>query len=98
MSIDLVLIRKYAYIFDCRHFSMIGTVTQHDTSLELGANLKGSPLREGGHKTSREGVFLSGVKGMTGGTGPPAMPVPCVQGLGFPRSVTCFGNHPLHMR
>ena len=57
-------------------------------TLSLGANSKGSPLREGGYKTLREEVFLLGVKGMTGGTGPPAMQVPCVQGLGFPRSVT----------
>ena len=87
MSIDLVPIRKFAYIFDRRHFGMIGTVTQRDTSLELGNELEGQPF-ERGHKTSREGVFLSGVKGMTGGTGPPAMLVPCVQGLDFPRSVT----------
>ena len=57
-------------------------------TLSWGANSKGSPLREGGYKTLREEVFLLGVKGMTGGTGLPAMPVPCVQGLGFPRSVT----------
>ena len=66
---------------------MIRTVTQRDTSLELGSKLEGQPFEGGGHKTSREGFFLSGVKGMTGGTGPPAMPVTCVQGLGFPRSV-----------
>ena len=36
--IDLVLKRKFAYIFDHRHFGMIGTVMQYDTSLEWGEN------------------------------------------------------------
>ena len=93
MSNNLVPIRKFAYIFDRQHFGMIGTVTQRDTSLGWGGNAKG-PSRRGktarrGHKTSRE-VALSGVMDMTG---LPAMPVPCVQGLDIPRSVTPrFGN------
>ena len=36
MSQNLVPIRKLAYIFDRRHFGMIGTVTQRDTILEGG--------------------------------------------------------------
>ena len=62
-------------------------------SLDLGSELEGQPFEEG---ASRERVFLLGasVKGMTGGTGLPVMPVPCVQGLGFPRSVT-FWKPPL---
>ena len=89
MSKDLIPIRKYAYIFDRRHFGVIGTVTLRDMSLEWWMNSKGSlwgrgKLLEGGHKTSRTGLF-SGVKGTTG---PPAMPVLRVEGLRFPRSVT----------
>ena len=34
MSQNLSLIKKFAYIFDRRHFGMIGTVTQRDTNLE----------------------------------------------------------------
>ena len=64
MSIDLVPIRKFAYIFDRRHFGMIGTVTQHDTSLEVGgANSKGSPLREGGPQNLEGGGFSLGCQG-----------------------------------
>ena len=60
---------------------------QRDMSLELGSELEGQPFEGGGPHNLKGGVFLLGVKGMRGGTGPPAMPVPCVQGLGFPRSV-----------
>ena len=89
MSIDLVVIMKFADIFDRQHFSMIRTVTQRDTSLDWGSELEGRIFEGGGAtKTSREEIFLLGIKGMTGGTGLPVMPVPCVQGLGFLRSVT----------
>ena len=75
MSNNLVPIRKFSYIFDRRHFGMIGTVTQCDTSLGWGGNSKGPSRRgkllTGGHKSSRE-VALSNVMDMTG---LPTMPV-----------------------
>ena len=68
---------------------MIGTVTLRDTSLEL----EGQPFEEGkksekplgrGSENLKGGAF-SRIKGVTG---PPAMPVPRVTALRFPRSVT----------
>jgi len=63
-----------------------------------GSELEGQAFEEGGKPLERvtkprgRGLFL-GIKGMTGS---PAMPVPRVQGLGFPRSVTSpFWKPPL---
>ena len=63
MLIDLVPIRKFAYIFDRRHFGMIGTVTQRDTSLELGSELYGQPFEGGGPQNLEGGGFSLGCQG-----------------------------------
>jgi hypothetical protein len=85
-SQNLSPIRKLAYIFDRRHFGMIGSVwvTLCDTSLDSEWALRRGKTAGGkGRETSREGVF----RGRHGPwhvwqplTGPPAMPVTCVQG------------------
>ena len=109
MPLNLSLIRQFTYKSDRQRFGMIGTVTLRDPSLNF--KLKGSPSRRGGKPLERvtkpqvEGLFLGGIKGMTGGTGLPAMPVPRVQGL-HPKicqvsHVTgspCFGNRRSRMR
>ena len=55
--------RKFAYIFDRRHFGMIGSVTQRDPSLEWEWTQRagfwgGAKTAWEGHKTSKGGAFL----------------------------------------
>ena len=57
---NLVPIRKFAYIFDLQHFGMIETVTQCDTSLELGSELEGQPFEGGGPQNLEGGGFSLG--------------------------------------
>ena len=80
MSQNLGPKRKFAYIFDRRHFGMIGTVTQRDPNLEWVMNVPWGLNEEGenrsrGHKTSKEGFSqVSGIKGMTGPPGQASLP------------------------
>jgi hypothetical protein len=63
MSQNLVPIRQFAYIFDRRHFGMIGTVTLRDTRLAWGRELEGQLFEGGeGHK-NLEGGACPGCQG-----------------------------------